>query len=224
MPARARRRLAVIGKGTLKAAPMALFIAMMNVGVDPLQAAVPPAQVGSGFTVMPADLAGNTAQCSLSNGCATVEPGNSCTANVQFAPITAGLNTININIFHNAEGSLFSVTATGTGIAASATATTATTADTNFGGDRGVRVGLTVPRNIVVRNTGTAPLIITSASAPAPFAVTGMGSCASSVNPGRSCSLSASFTPNAAQSYSRSLTIESNASNNPTALLTGRGR
>jgi hypothetical protein len=87
-----------------------------------------------------------------------------------------------------------------------------------------VRVGLTVPRNIVVRHTGTAPLIITSASAPAPFVVTGMGSCATQVNPGRTCSLSASFTPNAAQDYSEMLTLESNASNNPTALLTGRGR
>jgi len=167
---------------------------------------------------------GDTAQFSLTNGCTTVEPGGSCTVNVRFAPTTAGLKTININIFHNAEGSPFSVTATGTGIAASTAATTATIADTNFGGDRGVRVGLTVPRNILVRNTGTAPLIITSASAPAPFAVTGMGSCTTPVNPGRTCSLSASFTPNAAQAYSERLTIESNASNNPTALLTGRGR
>jgi Ca2+-binding RTX toxin-like protein len=159
-------------------------------------------------------------QFSLTNNCpTTVIPGASCTVDVRFAPTVTGPRTVSVNILHNAAGSQASVTATGTGIVAG---TTATLADTSFGGG-GVRINNSVTKNVRVRNTGTAPLVITSANSAAPFSAT-LGTCTAAVAPTRTCNLSVTFRPTAAQSYTGTLTITSNASNNPSATLTGRGR
>lgn len=52
----------------------------------------------------------------LTNGCATVAPGGSCSVTVQFNPTTPGEKTVSVDIVHNATGSPNSVIATGTGI------------------------------------------------------------------------------------------------------------
>ena len=163
----------------------------------------------------------DAAQFTLTNGCTTVVPGGSCTINVQFRPTTTGLKTVSVDIVHNAAGSPTSVAVSGTGAIAT---TTATVANTTIGGGGGLRVGRTTSSNVRVTNTGANPLVITSAITKAPFAVTSLGTCAVPVRPGRSCALVVAFSPTAAVTYTETLTLVSNASNNPTGTLTGRGR
>jgi Ca2+-binding RTX toxin-like protein len=57
MLTRNQHRLVQKAKQPLRTSLMAMIIAMTNVGVEPIQAAVDPTQVGSGFTVTAADLA-----------------------------------------------------------------------------------------------------------------------------------------------------------------------
>ncbi len=181
--------------------------------------------VVSGVTITGAD----ASQFSLaSNNCSTVAPLGSCTVTVQFSPTSAVPKTATVSIAHNAEGSPSSVTVSGTGTAQPpdpvATATTATIANTTFGGGRGIRIGASVTSNVRVRNTGTNPLVITSASvASGPFTVT-LGTCTTPVRRGGACNLRVTFRPTAAQLYTRTLTVVSNATPVPTGTLTGRGR
>jgi len=179
----------------------------------------------SGVTLTGAD---PIPQFSFTNGCTTtVAPGGSCAVSVRFAPTTIGAKTATVSIAHNAAGSSTNVTVSGTGLAQPpgpvAGATTATIANATIGGGGGVRIGNTATSNVRVTNTGTNPLIITSASATAPFSAT-LGTCNLAVNPGRTCNLSVTFRPTAAQTYTGTLTMVSNASNNPSGTLTGRGR
>ena len=176
---------------------------------------------GQDLIVSNVSMTGNTTQFLLTNGCTTVTSGNSCAISVRFRPTTAGSKTVTINIVHNAAGSPSSVTASGTGVIPP---TTATIANTSFFAGLAVPVGTTVSAPVLVRNTGTAPLFITSASATAPFRVSSLNTCATRVLPGNSCTLIATFRPTAAQLFTGTLTIVSNASNNPTGILTGRGQ
>jgi len=159
-------------------------------------------------------------QFTLANGCTTVIPGGSCTVNVQFRPTTTGLKTVSVDLVHNAAGSPSSVPVSGTGIVA---ATTATINNMSFGGG-GVRINTSVTKNVKVSNTGIAPLAITSASATDPAFVATLGTCTAAVAPGRTCNLSVTFRPTAARTYTATLSMASNASNNPSSTLTGRGR
>jgi len=163
----------------------------------------------------------DAAQFTLTNGCTTVVPGGACTISVRFRPITTGLKTVSVDIVHNAAGSPTRVAVSGTGAIAT---TTATIANTAIGGGGGQRIGRTASSNVRVTNTGANPLVITSAITQAPFAVTDLGTCTAPVRPGRSCNLRVSFSPTAAVAYTETLTLVSNASNNPTGTLTGRGR
>jgi len=173
------------------------------------------------LTVSGVTLSGATTQFSFTNNCTTaVVPGGSCTVSVLFRPTSTGAKTATVSIASNAAGSPSSVTVSGNGIAA---ATTATIANATIGGGGGVRIGASATGNVRVTNTGANPLVITSASTTAPFSVT-LGTCTTPVNPGRTCNLSVTFRPTAAQTYTATLTMASNASNNPSGTLTGRGR
>ena len=74
---------------------------------------------------------------------------------------------------------------------------------------------------IKLENTGTAPLVVSSVSASAPFTVT--GKCAK-VKAGAHCNLSVTYTPQAIENDTGSLSIAWNASNAaPTVSLAGAG-
>jgi hypothetical protein len=159
-------------------------------------------------------------QFAIVNGCtAAVAPAGSCTINVTFKPTTAGQKTASVSITHNAPGSSSSVLVMGTGIIPP---TTATIANVSFGNK--IRVNTSITKTVLVTNTGTAPLVITSASAAAPFAAVTLGTCSAAVAIGKTCKLNVTFTPTSATVYGVTLTVVSNASNNPTAILSGSGR
>jgi len=162
----------------------------------------------------------------VSNSCSsttpvTIIPTGSCTVSVRFAPTTTGSKSATVSIAYgnNPVVPPSVVALSGNGIPAT---TAATIANTSFGGG-GVRINTSVTKNVRVTNTGANLLAITSVTTGAPFSAT-LGTCNVAVAPGRTCNLSVTFRPTAAQSYTGSLTIGSNASPAPIATLTGRGR
>jgi Ca2+-binding RTX toxin-like protein len=205
------------------AAPDALAFGNQVIGTSSAAQAITVTNSGTQDLIVDgASLTGfDAAQFSLTNGCATVVPGGSCSVTVQFNPTTLGDKTVSVDIVHNASGSPTSVTANGTGINE---ATTATIATARIGGGGGLRIGRSATGNVRVTNTGANPLVITSANVTGSGFTVALGACSAPVAPGRRCNLSVTFTPTAVREYEEILSITSNASNNPSATLTGRGR
>jgi hypothetical protein len=78
------------------------------------------------------------------------------------------------------------------------------------------------PQTVTLKNTGSAGATISSITAGTGFAET--NTCGSSLAAGASCTVSVTFTPTAASSYSASLTVNSNATDGTlTVPLTGTG-
>jgi HYDIN/CFA65/VesB-like, Ig-like domain len=101
-----------------------------------------------------------------------------------------------------------------------AAAPTASIAGIAFGAKA---AGSTTTKDATVTNTGTAPLTVSAVGISGSSALTATrGTCTAAIAPGKTCKLSVSFRPVAGTaSYSATLTITSNASNTPTATLTG---
>jgi hypothetical protein len=116
----------------------------------------------------------------------------------------------------NAPNGVKSVPLNGTGVRP----TTAKLSNSAFGL---VPVGGRLARAVFVTNTGSAPLFIRSVSATGAF-VASIGTCGAPVGPGDTCHLYATFRPTAKVGYTATLRIASNATNNPTVLLSGKGR
>lgn len=77
-------------------------------------------------------------------------------------------------------------------------------------------------RFITLTNTGTVPLTISSIAASGSFSET--NTCGTSVNAGKKCTISVTFSPTAAGSATGAVTVTDNASNSPqTVSLTGTG-
>jgi Ca2+-binding RTX toxin-like protein len=206
------------------AAPDVLAFGNQVIGTSSAAQAITVTNSGTqDLVVSGASLTGlDAAQFSLTNGCATVVPGGSCIVTVQFTPTTLGDKTVSVDILHNATGSPTSVAATGTGINALTTATIAS--PVRIGGGGGLRIGRSATGNVRVTNTGASPLVITSANVTGTGFTVDLGSCTAPVAPGRRCNLRVTFAPTAARLYEETLSITSNASGNPSATLTGRGR
>jgi len=80
----------------------------------------------------------------------------------------------------------------------------------------------TSAQSVTVSNTGNAAASISSVAVPSGFSQT--NTCGSSLAAGASCTVSVTFAPSAAQSYSGNLTVSSNATNSPlNVALTGTG-
>ncbi|HZX56974.1 MAG TPA: choice-of-anchor D domain-containing protein, partial [Ilumatobacteraceae bacterium] len=174
---------------------------------------------GANLVISATALGGTNAnQFARTTTCATVAPGASCTINVTFRPTTAGAKTASLSITHNAAGSPSTVALTGTGVSVA----TVSAGALNFGA---TRINTTRTSTITVTNTGTAALTISSvATSGAPFTAT-LGTCTGSIAAGRTCRVNVTFAPTAIQAYTGTLTITSNANNNPTVVaLSGNGR
>ena len=161
-------------------------------------------------------------------GCnVAIAPGATCQITVQFAPTTAGLKTATVSITHNSNnvaGSVSNVPLTGTGVATPPPPGPQVTMPTTFSfGARRINADRT--EKVVVTNQGPGALVITNVTTSgAPFTAT-RGDCPASLAAGRSCKLNVTFRPLLRQSYTGTLTLTSNASNNPTVTtLTGSGR
>jgi hypothetical protein len=150
------------------------------------------------------------------NGCTVVAPGARCLVSVTFDPLSSGAKVATLVVTTNAPNGVKSVPLNGTGVRP----TTAKLSNSAFGL---VPVGGRLARAVFVTNTGSAPLFIRSVSATGAF-VASIGTCGAPVGPGDTCHLYATFRPTAKVGYTATLRIASNATNNPTVLLSGKGR
>jgi len=149
----------------------------------------------------------------------TVAAGASCTISVTFTPTATGTRSGAITITDDAAGSPQTVSLTGLGIVSGVSATLSTTSLTFP--DQVVET-TSAPQAVILTNTGTASLNITSIVSSGDFAET--NTCGNSLASGASCSVNVTFTPTQAGTRTGSVTITDNAANSPQSiLLTGQG-
>jgi Ca2+-binding RTX toxin-like protein len=174
------------------------------------------------LTVTGATLSGTDAdQFAVTNGCTTVAPAGSCSITVAFTPTTTGVKSASLSIAHNAVGSPSIVALTGTGQTPVARPVMVIPETTDFGTRR---IGTSRTQSIRVTNNGPGVLSITSVSATSPFTAT-RGNCPANLAVGRSCNLSATFTPTTVGPVAATLTVISNATvGTRVVALTGTGR
>jgi hypothetical protein len=191
-------------------------------GIQALGVAAPSQQVlvtnpGTGDLVISGlGLVGPSAAAfSATTDCTVVAPGASCVVTVGFAPGSTGPQAATLLIGNNVGGDI-EVPLSGTWVLP----TTATISRPFFGR---VLQGRASSRTVIVRNTGRAPLIISDAWADGPYSVS-LGTCAAPIARGRTCRMTVTFRPTATGPSLSTLHIVSNATNNPSVVLTGTGR
>ena len=167
----------------------------------------------------------NTAQFAQTSACgASLAAGASCTISVTFTPSAVASYSAAVSVADNATGSPQSVTLTGAGVAPAAPQAVLSPASLAFGS---LTTGLTsAAQTVTLSNPGTAALSITGIS------VTGAGSsvfaqtnsCGTTLAAGASCSISVTFTPNAAAGFAASISVADNATGSPQSVtLAGTG-
>lgn len=153
----------------------------------------------------------------------SVAASSSCTISVTFSPASATSFSAMLSVADNATGSPQTVTLSGTGTAAPAPGVSLTPSSLTFS----VQTGATsTAQTATLTNTGTAALTIGGISItgtnPGDFAET--NTCGGSVAASSSCSISITFTPASAASFSATLSVADNASGSPhTVTLSGAG-
>jgi hypothetical protein len=151
------------------------------------------------------------------NNCgSSIAANGSCTVNVTFSPTATGTSTGSLTI--NAGGVTNTVSLTGTGTAPGPVLS-ASPASLSF---PSTLVGNTAAsQTVTVTNSGTTAASVSGVSVTGAFSQT--NNCAS-IAVGGSCTVTVSFAPTAGGTNSGTLTVNSNANNNPlTVGLSGNG-
>ncbi len=147
--------------------------------------------------------------------------GANCTINSRFTPTAAGARAGTLTLTSNAAGSP-AVDLKGIGVVTSSTQTQAQVAPTQatFGS---VRVGKkSDERKVRVRNTGTAPLLISSVSVTGDFVHE--SDCKATLQAGNTCEINVKFKPTAVGARTGELSVASNAAGAPHVVkLSGLG-
>jgi uncharacterized repeat protein (TIGR01451 family) len=151
---------------------------------------------------------------------ATLAAGANCGISVTFKPTATGARTASVSVADNAAGSPQTVGLAGTGAAANAPIVTLTPTSLTFGDQQ---VGTTsAAQTVTLKNTGTAPLTITSFTIIGDF--TQATACPGSLAAGASCTINVSFKPIATGALTANLTIVDSASDSPQNVpLSGTG-
>jgi hypothetical protein len=160
------------------------------------------------------------------NTCGASVPAlGTCTISVTFAPtsVTPPTRTAQVTVTDSGSGSPQVIDLTGT--AGTAPLVTLSASSLAFSTQQTVGVASS-PLSLIVTNTGTAPLIISSAVASGDFAVQA-NTCTTPLQvttPASNCTLTVTFTPPAQGASAGSLILTDNAPNSPQIiLLTGAG-
>ena len=151
----------------------------------------------------------------------TLNAGKQTTITVAFLPTSVGAASGNISIVSNAPTSPTSVGLTGTGIAPILTLGISP-ASLSFGNV--TTETSSAPQNVTITNTGNSNVTISQISlSGAGYSATG-GSTPVTLSPLQNLILTVQFSPTAAGSVNRSISIVSNASGSPASVsLTGTG-
>ncbi|HWK82131.1 MAG TPA: choice-of-anchor D domain-containing protein [Caldimonas sp.] len=176
----------------------------------------------SAFTfggAMPADF-------QRSGTCDTAAPlaiGAQCTLTVTFAPTALGLRTATLTIASDASNGAATITLSGNGVPVPAPQVSLNPTTLDFGTQ--TTGGIYPSRRVRLGNSGTADLAISSiVVAGSGFADVSAGPCPATLAPGAGCDIDIVFAATAAQSYSGTLTVTSNAAGSPhVTVLKGVG-
>lgn len=154
---------------------------------------------------------GGTGTCAT-----TLAPGASCTVSVVFTPITNGTATGAVTL--NDSAGTQAIALSGAGVMVASTLPAILTFPS-------VKVGATsVVKYSTVTNNGASTLTFTgSFTISGPFSFGGMGTCASSLAPGASCTVSVNFKPTIKGTASGKVTL-SDGAGTQTIALSGTGR
>jgi Abnormal spindle-like microcephaly-assoc'd, ASPM-SPD-2-Hydin len=165
----------------------------------------------------------NAADFSQTNNCGnSVAAGASCTISVTFSPQAAGSRSGSLTVTDDAADSPHSAALSGSGVAVAQISLTPSSL--SFG-NQNVKTA-SAARAITLSNAGSAALAITS------IAISGTNAgdfsqtntCGTSVAAGASCTISITFTPQAAGTRSASVTLTDSAAGSPhSAALSGSG-
>jgi hypothetical protein len=156
---------------------------------------------------------------SLTNTCGPTLPvSGQCSLSVQFTPATQGSFNAAVTVSDNAAGTAQTIALTGTGTAPQAAFAspqlTFPATDVGFPA---------LPQSVQLTNSGTAPLqtsgLTLSGTGASAFQLS--NTCAASLTPGASCTLSLLFTPPSAGTYS--VVLSDPAAGTQSVLLTGTG-
>jgi hypothetical protein len=159
--------------------------------------------------------------------CGSIAPAAQCTVTVRFSPTAIGSRTATLTLPHNAVGGSVTVSLTGTGAGSQFTLSPS---PVKFGT---VNLGKTGTSTISIKNSGAIAFRLGSAAvtgAPAGvFSVlnNGTGCIGTTLAAGKSCSITVTFKPAAATSYTGVLTVAGDATSLPastTASVTGSGK
>lgn len=150
-----------------------------------------------------------------------IQPNNFCTVSVGFAPSAAGSQQAALTVADNAPNSPQSVSLTGTGVAPPPP-TPAVSINPNPLTLPSITQGTTgSPATIVVTNSGTAVLHITSAAVggnnPSDF-TTSASACVATLNVKATCNITVTFAPLAAGERSETITLTDDASDSPQVI------
>ncbi len=167
----------------------------------------------------------NASDYAQTNTCpASLAAGASCTISVTFTPSATGSRTASVTVTDNAAGSPHSVSLTGTG---TQPAVTLTPTSVSFASQV---VGTTsAAQTVTVRNSGTAPLAISSillgGTNAGDFAQTNTCPLVPSLLAANAtCTISTTFSPSATGSRSATVTVADDAPGSPQSLpLSGTG-
>ena len=176
---------------------------------------------GLALTVSDATLTGdftrNGGTCSLSYPF-TVVPNGSCTLGLAFAPQRLGRRVGDLSVTSNATATPKSVPLSGTStIPALGFGPTSLSFPDQL-------VATTSPsQSLTLTNPGTAPLLLNAVAPSSEYQVVST-TCAATIAPGASCTVSVSFTPQASGVRPGTLTVKSNVPGSPySARLSGKG-
>jgi hypothetical protein len=202
---------------SISIAPSSLTFSSQLIGTKSASQPVSVKNVGTMPLFLTVSVTGDFLQSS--NCPARLAPGTSCTINVRFKPTAPGTRTGKLFLSDNASTSPQSVSLTGTGQGFPIVSLSTTTL--TFG----VQVlGTTsASKNVVLKNTGTVALAISSITDSGDFTIPS-NTCGSSLAPQISCTISVAFKPAAVGVRTGTVTISDNASGSPqTISLSGTG-
>lgn len=208
-----------VTQGTLSPNPSSLAFGSITVGTSTTQSETLTNTGGSPVTISQATATGTGFSMNGLSVPATINPNQSVTFNVVFAPASAGAVNGSVNIVSDASNSPTSIALSGTGLAAGSL--TPNPSSVGFGN---VTVGSSKTVGVSVTNNGGTALTISSAAASGTgFSFTGP-SLPVTLNAGQSASFNAIFTPTVTGAASGTLTINSNGGNPTLSVpLSGTG-
>ena len=179
-------------------------VALASTGTAPVKITA-AAINGTGFTVSGASFP------------VTLSPKQVVTLSVQFKPTTSGAAIGRLTLSSDSSSnSTATISLTGTGTEATTSTLTVSPANLSFGN---VTVNSSATQSVILTSTGTAPVQVNAAAISGTgFTVSG-ASFPVTLNPKQTVALSVQFKPTTSDAATGRLTINSNSSTNPTAVV-----